>query len=656
MALLVFFATAPARAQNADTPIQLKQLSLEELSQIQITSTRKGETPAFQAPAAITVMTAADIRRSGANSIPGLLRLIPGLEVAQIDSSKWAIGSRGFQGKLSRGMLVLIDGRSVYTPLFRGVYWDMQDTLLEDIDRIEVIRGPGGTIWGSNAVNGVINIITKSSRQTRGMLVSVGGGNVDQGFLNWRYGGGSDEFSYRIYGKAKTRGPEQHSNNDNFDDWRAGQTGFRADWKPNFRDSLTIQGDAYGVEAGQKFRISSYTPPGAQLVEGNGFFSGQNVMLAWQRATNDGSKLQLRTYYDRTDRQDLNYREVRHTFDADFLVNPAPAGRHEFAFGLGARVSPSRYFQTVATVDFLPHNQTYGVFSGFLQDQIALVPDKLHLTFGTKLEYNSFSGFNYQPDARLSWTPSTRQTIWMAVTRAVRTPSRIEDNFAFTSFAGQAAYQYVRLVGDGGFKPEQLLGYELGYRKYVSKGGFVTVSLFHNRYDGLLSVEARPPVVETSPAPAHTVLPLLLRNGVDAISSGGELRGLWDLREGWRVGASYSLLVLDAKNRPDSIDASTVGQLEGDTPRHKVVIQSFLDLPHKFELDTTYRQMSAVVGQRVPGYVTGDIRLGRTIANGLEFSLVGRNLLQPSHFEYGGNPGPLVGIKRSFFLKLTWSR
>ncbi len=233
-------------------------------------------------------MTSADIRRSGATTIPELLRLIPGLAVAQIDSSKWAVGSRGFQGRLSRSMLVLIDGRSVYAPLFAGTYWEVQDTLLEDIDRIEVIRGPGGTIWGSNAVNGVINIVTKNARQTHGTLVSAGGGNVNQGFLNWRYGGGDEVFSYRVYGKGTTTGPQNHPNGANSDDWRMGQIGFRADWKPNTQDTVTVQGDGYANEAGQVLGIFTYPPPYVSALQKNGFFSGQNIMAAWQRVLDPG--------------------------------------------------------------------------------------------------------------------------------------------------------------------------------------------------------------------------------------------------------------------------------------------------------------------------------------------------------------------------------
>jgi iron complex outermembrane receptor protein len=653
--LLYLLLALSSAAAGQSNPESLKKLSLEELSQIEVTTVSKESTAAFRTPAAIFVITQDDIRRSPARNIPDLLRVVPGVEVAQIDGDKWAIGIRGFQGKLSRSVLVLIDGRSVYTPLFKGVYWEVQDTLLEDIERIEVIRGPGGTIWGANAVDGVINIITKNAKDTRGTMVSAGGGNVEQGFLNWRYGGGNDRISYRLYGKGFTRSPEDHSDGRNFDDWRSGQTGFRIDWDTSPNDAVTIQGDAYSTVAGQKLGISTYSPPALPLVEGNGYFSGENLLGAWRHKLASGSDIQLTTYYDRTDRDDLNYREVRHTFDIDF-IHHIPLARHDVIWGVGARWSPSDFQQKAETVDFLPHNQSYNIYSGFLQDEIALVPNRLSLTLGTKVEHNSSSGFEVQPSGRLSWTPTESNTLWAAVTRAVRTPSSVEDGFLFTALLQPAVPLYVRLIGDGNFKPEQLVGYELGYRKYFRGSGFVSLASFYNHYNNLLSVESVTPVVEPTPGPAHLILPLYLRNGVKADTSGVEISTLMDPAKWWRVRGSYSFLALDAKNRAVSNDASTVKQLEGDSPQHKVVIQSSFTLPRNLELELTYRFVSDLPDQKVPAYSTGDARFGWRFNRQFELSLVGQNLFQPSHFEYGGDPGPLVAIKRSAYLKLTWNR
>lgn len=652
--VLLWFAVATQVLCQDSSPTFLKQLSLEQLAQIEVTSVTKEAIPAFATPAAITVITSADIRRSGARNIPDLLRLVPGVNVAQIDSNEWAIGVRGFQGKLSKSMLVLIDGRSVYTPLFAGVYWEMQDTMIEDIDRIEVIRGPGGTIWGSNAVNGVVNIITKSARETRGTLVSAGGGNVEQGFINWRYGAGTDEFSYRVFGKGFTRAPQQHADGRNFDDWRRGQLGFRTDWRVGPRDEVTIQGDVYGAQAGQRLQLSQFTPPSIATVEANKFFNGQNIMAAWRRALASGSDLQIRTYWDRTNRRELNYQEIRNTFDID-LIHHTPWGRHDLTWGAGARVSPSRFEQTVPTVDFRPHEQTYNIFSAFVQDDMALVPNRLSLQIGSKFEYTTFSGVNAQPSLRLAWTPTEKQTVWSAITRAVRTASRIEDNFRFSFLAQPNPPLYFRLIGDDAFTPEELVGYEFGYRHYISSRGFLSFSLFHNRYDDLLSVENRPIEVETTPEPAHLVLPLFLRNGILANGTGGEAAGLWDVAPWLRLRGSYSRIHLDAKRASNSNDASTVRQLEGDTPQHKALVQSSFTLPKGFNLDLAFRYVSSVPNQRVPSYATGDVHFSRRLGGNLELSIAGRNLLQPSHLEYGGTPGPLVGIRRSGYVALTWT-
>jgi iron complex outermembrane recepter protein len=653
IALVQGLAQQPS-GSTPSTAESLKDLSLEQLSQIEITSVTKEAVPAFKTPAAVSVLTNEQIRRSGARTLPDLLRLIPGVNVAQIDSNSWAIGIRGFEGALSKSVLVLIDGRSVYTPLFAGVYWDMQDVLIDDIDRIEVIRGPGGTIWGSNAVNGVINIITKNARDTHGMLAKVESGNLDQGEVDWRYGGGGDNLSYRLYGKGFTVGPEQHFSLGNFDDWRRGQIGFRIDSRPGTRDELTVQGDAYGGEAGEILNISSYSPPANPAVEGNESFNGENILTAWRRVLSSGADVQIRAYWDRTNREELNYGEIRNTFDVDF-IHHLPFNRNDVTWGLGAKISPSDFFQLVPTVSFFPAKSTYNIFSAFLQDEIALIPDRLSVTIGSKLEYTTYSRFDAQPSVRMSWTPDDKQTVWASVTRAVRTASRIEQGFDYTALIQSSLPLYVRLIGDGAFSPEQLIAYELGYRHYISKHGFIGVSLFHNRYTDLLSVENKAPFVETNPPPLHLVLPLYLRNGIAANSSGGEISALWDLRSWWRLRGSYALVLLDARHEPGSDDLSTIGQLEGDTPKNTVVLQSSFQLPKHFNLDFDYRYVSSISDQKVPAYSTGDARIGwRPKETGWELEAVGQNLFQPWHFEYGGLAGGLIGIKRSLYGGVTW--
>src|SRR6266404_2082662 len=427
---------AQATQSNQNPPKNLKQVSLEELGQIEVTTASKVPVKATRTPAAIYVITQEDIRRSGATSIPEALRMAPGVEVARVDSNTWSLGVRGFESTLSRSVLVLIDGRSVYTPLFAGVYWQVQDTLLEDIERIEVIRGPGGTIWGANAVNGVINIITKRAQETHGTLVSTGGGNLDQGFVNFRYGTGNDKgLNYRIYGKAFTRGPEFHPDQKQFDDWRMGQTGFRTDWDVHNRDRLTLQGDVYSGDAGQRVGITSYSPPFMTNVEQNAELSGGNLLARWERELGSGSNVQLQTYYDRTNRNQANFGESRDTFDIDFIHHLPLAGRQDFLWGLGARLSSGNVSEVVPTVVFTPNHYTDKLYNAFIQDEIPIVGDQLSLTIGSKFLHNGYSGFEIQPTARLLWTPSSRQTVWAAVTRAVRTPSRVEEDLQLTGLA-----------------------------------------------------------------------------------------------------------------------------------------------------------------------------------------------------------------------------
>ena len=644
---------AGAWPQNQSPDDSLKQLSLEELANVEVITVSKEPTALQQTPAAAYVLTQEDIRRSGATSVPDVLRLVPGVEVAQITSGFWSVGVRGFGSRLSKSVLVLIDGRSVYTPLFGGVYWELQNTPLEDIERIEVIRGPGGTIWGTNAVNGVINIITRNARDTAGTLLAVGGGNVDQGTATARYGGNKGDFYYRAYGMGFTRGPEFHRDNRPFDDWRMVQGGFRTDWTPSTRDALTIQGDLYSGEVGTRLAITTYDPPVATNVEGNSEVSGGNLLGHWRRTMDSGSDVQLLGYYDRTNRRDLNFQETRNTFDVDFIHSFSWRRRHSLTWGLGARFSASDTTVVVPTVEFVPNDVTDKLYSAFLQDAVTLIDNRLTLTIGSKFLHNNYSGFEIQPNARLLWTPRPGQTFWAAVSRAVRTPSRVEEHLLFTAAFIPALPAFIRLTGDGGFTPEQLLGYELGYRALFGNNVFVDVSAFYNDYDDLLSVEANTPFVEASPPPSHIVLPLLLRNLVEGKTSGVEIAPNWTVLSRWRLKGTYSFLHMDLKRKPASIDGSTVRDAEGSSPQHQVTLQSWLQLPRNVEFDLIYRYVSALPAQNVASYSTADIRLGWSPVEHLEFSFSGQNLLQPHHAEFGGGA---VEIKRSAYGKLTWRR
>src|SRR6267143_649290 len=530
--------------------------------------------------------------------------MAPGVEVARVDSNTWSLGVRGFESTLSRSVLVLIDGRSVYTPLFAGVYWQVQDTLLEDIDRIEVIRGPGGTIWGANAVNAVINIITKRALETHGTLASTGGGNVDQGFFNFRYGAGNS--------KGFTRGPEFHPDHQQFDDWRMGQTGFRADWDAHNRDRLTLQGDVYYGDAGQRVQIASYSPPYSTNVQQNAELSGGNLLGRWERDLGSGSNVQLQTYYDRTNRKQANFAESRDTFDIDFIHHLILPGRQDFLWGLGARLSSGNASQVVPTVAFTPNHYTDKLYNAFVQDEIPIVGDQLSLTIGSKFLHNGYSGFEIEPTARLLWTPSSRQTVWGAVTRAVRTPSRVEEDLQLTGLAAPTPLTFFRVIGD---------------RKFSS---------------------------ESPPPPPHTVIPFFFRNGLLGHTAGFEIAPDWTPTRIWRLRGSYSYLHIDLGKKASSLDTSSANSTQGSSPHHQVAIQSSLDLPKKLEFDQTFRYVSSLPAQLVGAYSTADVRFSWHATHSLDVSVVGENLFQPHHAEFGGDPGPLVGIKRSAYISLTW--
>ena len=669
VAVWLVFAFLPCFAQGNDPqtnpagqggPAALKQLSLEQLSQIEVTTPSKEPTKVSQTAAAIFVITGEDIRRSGATSIPEALRLAPGVEVARIDGNNWAIGIRGFGSDLTRSVLVLIDGREVYTPLFAGTNWDVQNTNMDDIDRIEVIRGPGGTIWGPNAVNGVINIITKDAKDTKGMLVSAGGGNEEQGFLNFRYGGGNDrDFSYRVYGMGFTRSPEDHSDGRNFDDWREGQFGFRMDWAEN-RDTFTLQGDAYDEIAGKSVQATSYTPPYSQIIDANALMSGENILGRWKRIISDGNDFQVQVYYDRTDRRTPNYVEDRDTFDVDFLQRMKLPARQEVTWGLGARVDPVNDPVVVSGLQFVPYKRTDYLGTAFVQDQIGLVEQRLSLILGTKVLKTNFTNvLDFEPSARLLWTPDDKQTIWAAFTHALRTPSDSEENFYLLGYIGTTPSGtpfFARFNPNRSFLPEQMNGYELGYRRFLSKKIYLDVTGFYNHYHDLFSEDIiGATYLETNPEPLHFLLPADFGNGLIGYTKGAEIAPEWSPTNFLRVRGSYSYLHMNIGRAPHSNDVGSAPGIVGSSPQHQASIQLAVDFSKRLQLDFDYRYVSALPAQAVPAYSTGDARFGWRMSRQFELSLVGENLFQPGHAEFGGDPGPLVLIERSAYARLTWS-
>jgi iron complex outermembrane receptor protein len=648
---------------DSDDATALKKLSLEELSQIEVTTPSKEPERAFQSPLAIYVITSDDILRSGATSIPEALRMAPGVTVERMDSGRWSIGIRGFGSRLDRSVLVLIDGREVYTTLFAGTYWEAQDTDMFDIDRIEVIRGPGGVIWGPNAVDGVINVITKSSKDSQGLLVSLAGGDVDLGSTTIRYGGiVGGNLTYRVYGKAVADAHEYHSNGNNYDAWRTAQTGFRMEWVQSNDSNFTLQGDGYVEKVGEGAQAVSYTAPYSQDLYGHEYLSGANILGRWKRTFSAGNDFQVQAYVDRTNHRELNLADYRTTYDVDYLQRVKLDSRQQLSFGLGARAITIYDPIIFSGLTFTPIHRTDQLYTGFFQDEIALVPEHLILTLGTKLLHTNFTTFEPEPSARLAWTPTSNQTMWAAYTHAVRTPSDAEENFTLSGYLGSTPLglqAFAAFLPNPNFAPEQLNGYELGYRRLFSKNVLVDIAGFVNHYHDLFDEEIITDAFSLSdaPAPLHLLLPAQFRNGLEGHTAGVEIAPEWRPAKFWRLRSSYSYLDLWLEESPSSkLALSTIPSIDGGSPKHQVTASTAFDLGKKLQFDFSYRYISALGGLGIPAYSSADARLAWQVRPGVELALTGQNLLQAHHVEYTADDGPNVAIKRSAYLQLTWRK
>ena len=651
LAAFVQLSAATAAAQTLSAQ-DLKRLSLEELLRVEVSTVLRVPEPTTAVPAAVFVITQDDIRRSGAQSLPEILRLAPGVQVARIDSARYAIGMRGFPDRLARSMLVLVDGRAVYSPLFAGTYWEVQDTLLEDIDRIEIIRGPGGTLWGANAVNGIINIITKRSQDTQGALVTAALGPDTRGPFGVRYGGAAgSSFHYRVYARGFDRGAQFHPDDADYDEWHRVQGGFRGDWTLSRSRTLTVQGDVYTMGLGQRFSVPLYTPPFTQVSSREAPLSGGNVLARWVAPVFRG-EYQLQTYYDRTRRDERPVAETRDTFDVDFQHRRRFGRRHMLVWGAGYRVT-SGSIETLAPTAFVPEGRTDNLYTAFVQDDVALARDRLRVIVGTKLEHNAYSGFEVQPGARLMWTLDASNALFAAATRAVRTPSRVETDYTTTSLASPAVPAFVRLQPNPRFEAEKLTAYEVGHRFRPIRSLHLTTAAFFNQHDDTLSTELLSSFVETEPGSPRLILPVTFANGLHGNTHGIELAG--DLRpvSWWRWTANYSYLRVQMTRDPGSADVSQERRYEGLSPRHQVDLHSSLDLPRGVSVDWFLRYNSELPAGPVPAYATSNVRVAWHPLPQLEVALVGQHLHRPRHLEWaGGDAGVLV--RRTAHVTVVW--
>jgi iron complex outermembrane recepter protein len=628
----------------------LTELSLEELLATKVTSVSRKREPRSHAADAIYVITHEEIVRSGVRTLADALRLAPGVQVARVDSNGWAIGVRGFASRLARSVLVLVDGRTVYNPLFAGTYWEVQDYPLEDVDRIEIIRGPGGTLWGANAFNGVINVITKSARETQGGYLEAGAGTEERAFGTVRYGGRLAEGAwYRGYASGFDRDALFNPSGREYDAWRMGRSGFRTDWDVGTRDSVTVQGDVFAGSLGDRVPVTVYRPPFRRVLREDGDVSGANLLGRWTRVLGRGSDLSLQVYYDNFDRDDPNFSELRNTVDLDFQHRFPLLWRQEVVWGLGYRASADRTRGLPGNAGFRPANRTVQLFSGFLQDEVTLVEDLLRVTVGTKVEHNDLSGIEVQPSARVLWTPHVLHTFWAAVARAVRTPSRIEHDFFATGFAASDPPTFVRAVGNRDFESEKVLDYQLGYRTRPLPRLFVDVVAFYNDFDDLLSVEPGSVFTETRPGVPHFVLPFTFANGLHGESHGVEVAADTALTDWWRLNAAYSYVDVRLRADPDSLD-TTQAAAAGNSPHSMVTLRSLMNLPGRFQLDLVGRYVDNLPALRIGSYVELDVRVARRFGRSVELAVVGQNLLHDHHREFAGG----TEVERGAYGMIRW--
>ncbi len=649
LGLLALLAAAESPVEKS--PARLADLSLEQLLNESVTSVSKKETKLGQSPAAISVITQEDIRRSGLTSLPELLRTVPGLSVARINASQWSVSARGFNGQYANKLLVLMDGRAVYTPAFGGVFWNAQDVVLEDLDRIEVIRGPGAALWGANAVNGVINIITKSAKDTQGGLVTTTVGTEDQLTTAIRYGGQlGTNFFYRAYMKYFNRdGLVDSTRRTAPDDWNSIRGGVRLDWEPTTENNLTLQGDYYRTAAGVNIQQPTQTAPFTQSMNLVAHNSGGNLLGRWTRTFSETSQLTVQTYFDHLKQDDGLETLSQDTFDIDLQHRFALGERNDLLWGAGYRlaslqVTPS-FFATLT-----PESRRLQLFSAFLQDDLTLVPDRLHLTLGSKFEHNDLTGIEIQPSARLLWTPSKHQTVWAAVSRSVRTPSLAERDIRVNAAAFPGGL--VSIFGNPGADEEKLIAYELGYRIEPVRRLSLEAAAFYNVYNSLLATVADPPRFEGSPAPPHVLVPSTFQNNKEGETYGTELTARWQMTEHWRLTGSYTWLRMHLRPNPDA---------EAESPQQQFQLRSDLALPHHFELNgAAYfvdRVTSVTSAGRVPvaAYVRFDLGVTWRPTQTLEMSIRGQNLLDNQHPESYSNRTTLrTEVPRTVLGSVTW--
>jgi iron complex outermembrane receptor protein len=613
-------ATAAARQPEQD---ELKRLTIEELMRIDVTTAGRRTEPIGTTAAAVSVITGEDIRRAGVTTIADAIQLADGVHVARFNNGTWAITARGFNATTANKLLVMVDGRTVYSPLFSGVFWNVLDYVLEDIERIEVIRGPGAALWGANAVNGIINIITRHSADTRGALLSVGAGNEDPLVAEFRYGGATGGVTWRGYGKTALRSDQTLAGGASAaDPRRRAQVGFRA-------DGGSLDGRRWLLK-GDLFHSRDRFPDRA-----DGEFTDMNLQARWSVPVAATSRVEVQSYYRREYRR-VPQQLTHHidTFDVD-AQHALTASRQAIVWGGGVRVNRDTTHGSAA-LSFSPEGRTYYVASVFAQDEIALVPARLFATLGAKYEHNAFSGGEIQPNVRLRYLMTRDQIVWGAVSRAVRRPTRFDDELRITGPGGA-----VLIRGTGDFISESLLATEVGYRIQPASAVSVDATAFRHTFTDLRSLD----LPATGP-------PLVLGNSLAGRSHGFELGVNVQPLERLRTHLGYTWLDTDVSRAPGSRDVGG-GVSEANDPHHLLSLRAAVDLPRNIEFDAMLRSIGALPNPAVPAYTELNLRVGWRATPDIEIWGAGQDLLHDSHAEFGADTPGRVVFERSLRVGIT---
>ncbi len=649
---------------------------LESLMDMTITTLARKPQSVLKSSAAVFVLTNEDIRRSGARSIPEALRYVPGLNVAKISGNSWSISSRGFAGKYANKLLVMIDGRSIYTPVFAGVYWEHESVMLQDVDRIEIIRGPGSSLWGANAVNGIINVITKKAQDTQGGLIYAGVGTYDKEFGGIRYGD-------QIGGSSYYRGYLKYFNNDEMEPYQGFQTddnhkswqlGTRIDTSPTPDDDIILdfkmyQSQSNNIRRIESFRLNWDTFPVTVKPE---FFhkyekeerktKGLHLLSKWEHEISDTSSFTLQGYYDYKKFENFDYISEFNTFDLDFQHNFEIMENYNLIWGLGYRklfydLEGGKY------ISFKDSDGSLDLLSCFIQNEITLIEDLLTFTIGTKIERNDYTGFEFQPSARFTLTPTEHSAFWLSAARAVRTPSVVERGGGLLASeananpeAGLPAPPHLTWNTTNEYKSEDAMVYEMGYRHQLSDALYVDLALFYNEYNNQRTTNMDSP----------TSTKIYCGNDMDVTTYGLELSSKYKIYDWWQLQAGYSYLYMSAKFQDKNFYFAAEETPETETPTNQAFLQSFMDLPYDFELDLGLRYVSEVEGRRndaktytwnIPAYIAMDARIAWKPTENMTISLVGKNLLDSSHPEYRSTYLSIQSTEtpRSFFLMMEYT-